>query len=418
MPTCIILPPKLDINVEAKSHFFQPPKTPSASSSLCKSTTSLPLQHVISSTSRKRSWHDSHSSDQATPFKAHSPSMPFFTPSAPESPSSLSPAPFVNTQYRLAGGLDTPTAHLAMAEEKGEYQMSPDLLRQGRGFRGLDLAPDSYFPQAACALSRDCNGHPRQHASPHIKDGFGKAVYGMVSVAGKVWDFCRTFKGFYAGGGRGYDLKQPVEYVTCDQSMWQDAECDDVFQSDPCEKSLVPGSFPEEDFIADYMSQDHTTPPRAAKKLQREKGRGEEISASWVVVGSTFKSREASPSELYRRKVPPSNTRAIAKVGRRPILPVSRPCLTSYAGSPGLRSNRSASFASPRPPTMSPKHESPLSAEVQRQAATIRKWELEEDANLKRFNQQLKAMIKEGKQALGTKFEVIDEPVDEGYAGG
>ena len=47
----------------------------------------------------------------------------------------------------------------------------------------------------------------------------------------------------------------------------------------------------------------------------------------------------------------------------------------------------------------------------------MRKRELEEDANLKRLNQQLKAMIKEGKEALGTKFEIV-EPVDEGCAGG
>lgn len=59
--------------------------------------------------------------------------------------------------------------------------------------------------------------------------------------------------------------------------------------------------------------------------------------------------------------------------------------------------------------------------EVQRHAARIRKRELEEDANLKRFNQQLKAMIREGKEALGTKIEVVEELdglVDEGYAEG
>ena len=61
--------------------------------------------------------------------------------------------------------------------------------------------------------------------------------------------------------------------------------------------------------------------------------------------------------------------------------------------------------------------ESPLSAEVQRQAARMRKRELEEDANIARFNQQLKAMIKEGKEALGTTFEIL-EPVNEDYAGG
>ena len=209
-------------------------------------------------------------------------------------------------------------------------------------------------------------------------------------------------------------MKPPLEQMNYDQSIWQEAECDDVFQSNLCEKSFVPGCFPEEDFIADYMSQNHTTPPRAAKKIQREKGVSGEISASWVII-----SRETSPSRLSCRKIPSSNTsarRPISKLGRRPILPASRSSLTSYAGSPGLRSDRSASFASPRPPVTPPKPRSPLGAEVERQGARIRKRELEENASLKRFNEQLKAMIKEGKEALGTKFEVL-EPVDEGYGG-
>lgn len=193
-----ILPPKLDINVGAKSHFFQPP-TPSASSSLHRSTASLPAQDVINTTGRKRSRHDSHSSDQATPFKkapSHaSQSMLSCTPSNLDSPSSLSPVPFVNTQYRLAGGLDTPTARLMMDEGGGEYRTSPDLHLRG-GYNGFESALDSYFPPYASALSRECNGRPRQHAPPRIQDGLGKAVYNMVSVAGKVWDFCRaaTFK--------------------------------------------------------------------------------------------------------------------------------------------------------------------------------------------------------------------------------
>ncbi len=60
-----------------------------------------------------------------------------------------------------------------------------------------------------------------------------------------------------------------------------------------------------------------------------------------------------------------------------------------------------------------------MSVEVQRHAVRIRKRELEEDANLKRLNEQLKTLIKEGKEALGTKFEVedeIDKTLDGGYA--
>ena len=184
-----ILPPKLDINVGAKSHFFQPPKTPSASSSLHRSNST---RDANLTTSRKRSRHDSYPSEQAIQFNAQShapPSDISYTPSALESSIFLSPVPFVNTQYRLAGGLDTPTARLTMDEE-GEYRTSPDL--HVRGLGGFQSAPDSYFPQSPSALARESNGRPRQHASPRIQDGLGKAVYGMVSVAGKVWNFCRT----------------------------------------------------------------------------------------------------------------------------------------------------------------------------------------------------------------------------------
>ena len=191
-----ILPPKLDLNVGAKSHFFQPPKTSSASSSLHTSNPSLSpqhAQHVIGIASRKRSRHDPYSSNQATPSKAQSHASPSDTCSkspALESSICWSPVPFVNTQYRLAGGFDTPTARLTMNEEGGEYSTSPDLhVRQCGGFHST---PDGYFPQSTAALSREANGRPRQHASPRIQDNLGKAVYGMVSVAGKVWDFCRT----------------------------------------------------------------------------------------------------------------------------------------------------------------------------------------------------------------------------------
>ena len=46
---------------------------------------------------------------------------------------------------------------------------------------------------------------------------------------------------------------------------------------------------------------------------------------------------------------------------------------------------------------------------------------MEDDAHLKRFNQQLKAMIREGREALGTKIVVeheVDDMTDEGYAEG
>ena len=424
------LPPKLDINVGATSHFFLPPKTPSASTSLHKSTTSLSTQDVGRYPSRKRSRYDSYMSDQATPLSAQSHGWSSISPTTPplETPEAMSPVPFVSTKYELAGGLDTPAAARSSAMERGDDSEADLHLRGGRGFRGFDLAAESYFPCTAPALARESNGRPRTRNPPRLRDGLGKAVYSFVGVAGKVLEFCKAtaFKGFYAGGGQGYEIKPPTQSAEGSQSIWLDEETNSELRTFERETSAVPGGFPEEDFIPEYMSQDHNTPPRAAKKVRREHGTAE-VGASWVLVASNPTSREASPSRLSHRKVPSayssSPLQPRPKLSRRPILPASRPSQTSFAGSPGMRPDRPASYASSRSPLTSPtKRDSPVSVEVQRHAARMRKRELQEDANLKRLNQQLKAMIKEGKEALGTKFEVEeegdDEPMDEGYAEG
>jgi hypothetical protein len=52
------------------------------------------------------------------------------------------------------------------------------------------------------------------------------------------------------------------------------------------------------------------------------------------------------------------------------------------------------------------KTESPAAKEAQKWAALKRKEEREADESIRRLDAQLKAMIKEGKEALGTKIEV------------
>ena len=421
-----VLPPKLsDIHAGTKSHIFQPPRTPSASTSLHRSTNFIAGGQRSGTASRKRTRQEYYASDQSE-SESYGPNI--WSPmesvsSALISPGAMSPEPFVNSQYKLAGGLDTPTAAFASALERSDtYATSPDLtLRWGRGWdRSSGVNSDSYFPQASPILRREANGRARLHASQPGRAGWGEAVY---KVAGRVWEFCtmNAFRGFYAGGGQGYRMPAKSQLVSCEQSVWKELEKTEEYFKNR-EIDTLPGRFPDEDFIPDYMSQNHITPPRAAKKIQREKGEGD-LRASWVMVGSTSTSRESSPTRISARKLPPicsPSRRPMSRTVRRPILPASRPS-TSYAGSPGLRPDRPASFASSRSPNTTPKHESPLNLEVQRHAARMRKRELEDDAHLKRFNQQLKAMIKEGKEALGTRFEIgfeTDGMIDEGYAEG
>ena len=415
-----VLTPKLDTNPGSHSHIFQPPRTPSASTILNQSTTSF-SSHDGLPTCRKRARQDSHVSDDVLPaFDDHGWSA---AQSALGTPGAMSPAPFVSTRYRLAGVLDTPTAEYASVTDRA---LSPDLtLRGGRGWRpGSGSSPESYFPQ----LAREGNGRSRSGKGASQQDGWGKTIYSVIGVAGKVWNFCRVnaFRGFYAGGGQAYAMRPPANTMNGDRNMWESYDEKERLGSSDDGQALVPGGFPEEDYIPDYMSHDHMTPCRPAKRIQREKGETG-LGASWVMVDRNYArtSRESSPSRISARKVPVKSSspgrRPASRQGQRPIQPVSRPSLTSFAGSQALSPGCPASFANTRSPVSSPRHESPVSADVQRYMARIKKRELEEDANLKRLNQQLKAMIREGKEALGTKFEVeevLEDVVDEGYVEG
>ncbi|KAL9603459.1 MAG: hypothetical protein Q9219_001146 [cf. Caloplaca sp. 3 TL-2023] len=419
------LPPKLDINVGAKSYFFQPP-TPSASQTLQQSSTLTVSENFTPSTSRKRSRHQYTLSDSLTPCSTTS--RGWATPDNYHTPDGISPAPLVNTQYRLAGGLDTPTAALATSlESKVAYESSRGITLRGKGRSKWHGIPPADYPSCnPSALAREANGRPRKFKYHSTDGSWSGTFYHIFGAAGKVWDFCKTsaFRGFYAGKGPGYALSQPVDPAAVHSSLWHPVNGNEPDLAETGSYSLIPGRFPDEDFIEDYMTQDHATPPRAAKRIQRSKGRGE-LREQWVMVDrSPIASRDGSPVRLSARKLPPSSAsgrRPITRTERRPLMSAHRPSLTSHAGSPGLRSDRPASFASSRSPLTSPKRDSPVSADVQRHAARIRRRELEDDANLKRFNQQLKAMIREGKEALRTTVEVVDESdavIDEGYIEG
>ncbi|KAI4107175.1 MAG: hypothetical protein L6R37_001752 [Teloschistes peruensis] len=394
--TEVALPPKLDVNVGAKSYFFQPP---AAFETLQQSTTTRDLTPAAN---RKRSRHQYSLSDSVTPCS--DPARGWEAPSGFSTPNVASPAPFVNTQYRLAGGLDTPTAALSTSLELNDKDGIPsNLAPYGCSrTRPRGISSGEYFPVGPhYPLPREANGRPRLYIKHQTHEGWGGTIYNVIGAAGKLWNFCKNgaFKGFYAGKGPGYALPSPV-YTGVEESLqWHDMDDKDP-PVDQRDGLALPGTFAG-DFIEDYWS-------RAAKKVQRSQGDGANRE-NWVMVD---RAQTASTNGSPVRKVPLSR--------RRPVLSAQRPSLTSHAGSPGMRLDRPASFASSRSPFTSPKRESPSSTEAQRHAARIRRRELEEDADLKRFNRQLKAMIRQGKEALRTTIEITDENdlVDEGYSEG
>lgn len=443
---------------------YIPPQTPSASTSVSQSFHTAPRS--ISTAhygGRKRARYGWSESSCTTPQ--------YLPRDEPEScsasfESTQSPAPFVNTTYRIAGGLDTPTAAISSSYTETEKQLELDY-RPSRFAPQSRTEPDGYFPCTPDALSRERNGRKRCLSSPQPQ-GWGKVVFGMVGdVAGKVFNFCLSgaFRGFHAGGGRGYNVDFATP-VTVGKSTWTDLrEKEDVFNENYQNQHYrgstpVPGEFPDENFIEDYMSRpQYHQGPKGSTPDQHDYGAGgaRSLRESWVVVGGPdTDSRENSPTRSAR-KVPKTSTfnqsRPFSKssVPVRPRLAPSRPSRSSLAGSPGLASGQPASFASSRAPidrdeslirpqTSESRHRrshssitSPrrslsvrdnpatsASPDVQKFERKLRKKERAHEDSIQRLNQQTKDLIREAREALGTRIDIDDEGQleDEGYGEG
>lgn len=398
--------PTLDFT-GARPQLFHLHSTPSVTDPLQRTISPDPSDQFVGCGSRKRAKYE-YSNELSTPRWSSSVQSSDFLSGPP-----LSPAPLVGTSYYLASGTDTPAA--TPIEHEQDY-------RTNRIRQIQTQSADSYFPETSLCLTREGNGGKRVGISPGDKEGWGKTFSSVVGGVAGIINFCwsSAFQGFHAGGGRGYGTAR---------QQW--LEKDDMFANECQASTPIPGGFPDVDYIPDYMS--HPTP----NDTPSIRDNGDGSNGSWVVVqNDSLGSREASPTRAAR-KLPRSSTHCSAwrplssRVTPRPKLAPSRPSLTSHAGSPVQQ--HTASFASPRgspnatspqrPSTANPRayNASPGSPDVQRFAAKARKKEKDEAASMRRLNSQLKAMIKEGKEALGTKVEVLGDCTvleDEGYAEG
>ena len=385
------LTPKVDLSAGPKSHFFQPPL--SASSSLQSSTISPKHSILISADIRGRK--------RARDERSYE--------SPPSSGELHSPLPLTDERYELRP--EHSACPLPPVDPRHRRRIT-SALRPPIPTSGYLAGTDLEESQGLSDETRVCfqPERPLPH-SPSIRDGLGNAVYRFAGVAGKVWrDWSTTFRGFCAGGGQGYEMKT-TNAPTSEQSRWQMVDHIESWQT----AERIPGGFPQDDYIPDYMSQDHTQTPKRATKRSRHDA---DTTEAWVMVSTP---RESSPIRLSQRRVPASagSTRRAERgaASRRRILPASR---TSGTGSPRGSVDRASSvFARPLvAKSPSSLHGSPVSADVQRHAARLKRKEAEEEAHLKRFNQQLKAMIREGKEALGTRYEVEGDENDEAIASG
>jgi len=424
-------PPRLS---GAKSHIFQPPRprtpTISASSSLiltrsATSAMSTEYQHIPNA-GRKRTRLDYNDGRQ--------------TPEPQRGGDPGSPQPFVNTRYLLKGGMDTPTLKAAQLHENGVDYLDVGYRRDSGLLEEETPGYQSFLP---LELEREANGRARRSTSLSPGDGWSKAAFEVVGgVVGKVWEFCKkgAFRGFHAGADKGYTLSNEGNSFV--EESWMSEKITTSWGNER-ESTPLPGQFPDEDFIPDYWDSPapEASPQRPGKRRQIGDNK-DELARNWVVVQPQLNDRPQTPtkpqprpqagaarysmptaSSASRRARPASRAGAGAVLSNAPRRPLIN--RVSHAGSPALQSSQPASYASPRSPhsskipraVASPGRavktkdslsnlDSPAAKEAQRWAALKKREEIEADITMRRMDKQLKDMIRQGKEALGTRIEI------------
>lgn len=398
-----------------QSNVFRPPETPvSESYGSSSGVINRQAQSGVSA-GRKRSRPDSAGSDIITPFSAaQSHWTRFSAESSALRSAAVSPPLLVNTRYNLRGGIDTPTAEADARFDFANQCRDEDYRRRG-SIGQLSMERSEAFAHPVILGER--NGRGRMPSSPNgvQSPSWGKFVFNIVGgVAGTMWEFCKAtaFKGFYAGGGKGYDIPTPMRGEMPDSSVWEDMHAPRPRNS--LEATPIPGQYPQED----YMHSGGSSERRPTKRLHTNTGTG------WVIVttsGDTDTPKSTSRIPIRRHSSIPNSAETKRSAASRPnmrrsLAPVSRRSLgVNHAGSPALNAhNRRASYAASRTPAAGTptQNASPVSVEAQRYAERVRREERKTDASIKRLNDQLKAMIREGKEALASNVEVVDDEDD------
>ncbi|KAI1753998.1 hypothetical protein F4782DRAFT_59047 [Xylaria castorea] len=386
-------------------------------------------------------------------------------------------------RYVLAGQIETPSG--AIQKELGHMEDSVYSDVDYRRALGSKRSRDDVDSPASRPMMVDFDNQ--------IPTGWSSyAISTIGGVVGRVWEFCKTgaFRGFHAGGGRGYGASEETRQQSANSQVGRDPNpllaC--VPQTDDSPFHYEPNT-PE------------STPPPAPKRRQISYGTPtDELRKNWVMIDEPANvSRQSSlasraPSRRSVQRTPaPSLVRRISKpvsrlnaptYNRHPPTP-TRPTRPSPAP---ISTREPASFASTRFPGPSPvmmaqtpsripvpsrpqspspfaqshltqqpsrvqspnpyakrghrrsqsavsassispmkvtkresiheKHDnSPrLDAKARSLAAKLMKDEKETDTRINDFNSRLRDMIRQGKEALGTTYEVEGDA--EGGRGG
>ncbi|KAK5111290.1 hypothetical protein LTR85_012185 [Meristemomyces frigidus] len=402
------------------AHVFQPPKSPASAVTTPSFATA---NDYFSTGSRKRSRPASSRGAQVRQSLSATPSwVQCPTPSDASYQSAVGSSAYgqssvlVNERYTLAGGLDTPGLQATADMEQMQLGSSND----GRRWRG-DASGHARNAGAMVSgpLMRERNGIARM---PSFQNGEAtKSWTGLAfNLVGKVFSFgSNVVRGFYAGGGKGYDMR-----LSLDGTLWNCQE--------GCATPL-PGSWQENEFLGDF-EQDNPQPASRPPNKRRQTDRD-----TWVMVGTPdlpdSPRRKASSTSVPRSNLAmrPPASRASSRRSLAP-LPRRQSSQTTYtvtqSGSPAhlpalpLSPERRASFAPMRANSRpSSSSSSPgnayISPEAERYVKRRVKQEKQADAAMTDMSRKLADLIRQGQEALGTKFSVegpgAGEEADGGY---
>ncbi|PWY73563.1 hypothetical protein BO70DRAFT_364452 [Aspergillus heteromorphus CBS 117.55] len=343
------IPPQLDL-AAAPSQLFQVPPTPSASHALYRSI--IPARKRSRPEVETRHWRDN-SVPSRIPILVAPDDLPGAEISA-------------DFDYRPSRYRNPPRPR--PLDDSVESLGDATGIRRKRSRRDpslIDASPVGVEEKITTTTTTTTTLYPQ----PAAPVRWSQTVLGVV---GKVWDFCwgGAFRGFYAGGGQGYTMtaeEASVQLPSTEKETVHFTPTLHPHKEGPT--TPLPGQYPEE----------------------------EDLNRSWVMVSHREEFDESSPSN--RRRLHPRRSPHAHSHGHTRRRPQGKRTLMSNASSIPTKSQ----FSSPAKP-----RESPVSVETQRYMAQKRRMEREEDASLRRLNRQLQSMIKEGKQALGTRVEVDD----------
>ncbi|KAI0848011.1 hypothetical protein F5Y00DRAFT_239596 [Daldinia vernicosa] len=355
---------------------------------------------------------------------------------------------------------------------------------------GPKCAPAKIEPSAINATSTILSSSPPRTRQT---SGWGSIALSTIGgVVGKVFQFCRTgvFRGFYAGGGRGYGMKTPPRQPSATNGqVWCNEH--DIPTLPDFGSSTGPIEIPQSHYFPSNYREGspESPPPPAAKRRQIDTGApGDELRRNWVMVRESPEKTRPQSRASQTSTVRTSQQQTFPPVLRRRISrPVSRVNTTSatrrhsnrisHVGTTPVSNTEPASFASPRAhspavslhtpsripvpsqpqspsvfsasripqpaslipsPSIHPRRShgrnhstasaasgtssirirrgdstqelrdySPrLDAEAKTLAAKRLQEEIEADMRMNDFNARLRDMIRQGKEALGTKVDI------------